>query len=131
MTRSSLTGAGKGIGLAVTRALADEGAQVVAGSRSTGSLEGLKGVTPVAVDLSAADGPAELIRRAIEQHGQVDVLVNNVGAVRMRTEGFLGTSDDDFAWAMQMNFFIALRASRAAITAMAGRAPARSSTSPR
>jgi NAD(P)-dependent dehydrogenase (short-subunit alcohol dehydrogenase family) len=74
----------------------------------------------VAVDLSSADGPARLIRQAIEQHGQVDVLVNNVGAVRMRTEGFLGTSDEDFAWAMQMNFFIALRASRAAITAMAG-----------
>ena len=32
-----VTGAGKGIGLAVTRALAGEGASVVAGSRSTGS----------------------------------------------------------------------------------------------
>ena len=116
-----VTGAGKGIGLAVTRALADEGAQVVAGSLTTGSLDGLKGVTPVAVDLSVPDGPAELVRRAIEEHGQVDVLVNNVGAVRMRTQGFLGTSDEDFAWAMQMNFFIALRASRAALTAMVGR----------
>jgi len=116
-----VTGAGKGIGLAVTRALADEGAQVVAGSLTTGSLDGLKGVTPVAVDLSVPDGPAELVRRAIEEHGQVDVLVNNVGAVRMRTQGFLGTSDEDFAWAMQMNFFIALRASRAALTAMVER----------
>src|ERR1700722_13357121 len=116
-----VTGAGKGIGLAVTRALAGEGASVVAGSHSTGTLDGLKGVTPVAVDLSAADGPARLIQHAIEAHGRVDVLVNNVGAVRMRTEGFLGTSDEDFAWAMQMNFFIALRASRAAITAMAAR----------
>ena len=116
-----VTGAGKGIGLAVTTALADEGARVVAGSRSTGSLDGLKGVTPVAVDLSSATGAAELIQRAIEDHGQIDVLVNNVGAVRMRTEGFLGTSDDDFAWAMEMNFFIALRASRAALTAMSGR----------
>jgi NAD(P)-dependent dehydrogenase (short-subunit alcohol dehydrogenase family) len=116
-----VTGAGKGIGLAVTMALAGEGAHVVAGSRSTGSLDGLKGVTPVAIDLSAAEGPAQLIQRAIEEHGQVDVLVNNVGAVRMRTEGFLGTSDEDFAWAMQMNFFIALRASRAALTAMAAR----------
>jgi NAD(P)-dependent dehydrogenase (short-subunit alcohol dehydrogenase family) len=113
-----VTGAGKGIGLAITKALAGEGAQVVAGSRTTGSLEGLKGVTPVAVDLSGADGPAQLIHRAIEEHGRVDVLVNNVGAVRIRTEGFLGTSDEDFAWAMQMNFFIALRASRAVLTAM-------------
>ena len=116
-----VTGAGKGIGLAVTKALADEGAHVVAGSRSTDSLDGLKGVTAVAVDLSSAAGPAELIQHAIEVHGQLDVLVNNVGAVRIRTEGFLGTSDEDFAWAMQMNFFIALRATRAALTAMAGR----------
>jgi NAD(P)-dependent dehydrogenase (short-subunit alcohol dehydrogenase family) len=52
-----VTGAGKGIGLAVTTALAAEGARVVAGSLATDSLEGLKGVTPVAVDLSAQDGP--------------------------------------------------------------------------
>jgi NAD(P)-dependent dehydrogenase (short-subunit alcohol dehydrogenase family) len=115
-----VTGAGKGIGLAATTALASEGALVVAGSLTTDTLDGLKGVTPVAVDLSLPDGPAHLIRRATEQHGRLDVLVNNVGAVRMRTEGFLGTSDEDFAWAMQMNFFIALRASRAALTAMVG-----------
>ena len=41
-----VTGAGKGIGMATTRALADEGAHVVAGSRTTGTLDGLKGVTP-------------------------------------------------------------------------------------
>lgn len=116
-----VTGAGKGIGLATAKALASEGAQVVAGSLTASSLQGLKGVSPVAIDLSVPDGPAQLIRRAIDEHGQLDVLVNNVGAVRMRTEGFLGTSDEDFAWAMQMNFFIALRASRAALTAMAER----------
>ena len=113
-----VTGAGKGIGLAVTRTLADEGALVVAGSRTTENLDGLKGVSPMAVDLSAPDGPARLIRHAMEEHGRLDVLVNNVGAVRMRTGGFLGTSDDDFAWAMELNFFIALRASRAALTEM-------------
>ena len=113
-----VTGAGKGIGMAVTKALAGEGAHVVAGSLTTNTLDGLQGVTPVAVDLAASDGPARLIRHATEQYGRLDVLVNNVGAVRMRTEGFFGTSDEDFAWAMQMNFFIALRASRAALTAM-------------
>src|SRR5208282_2023902 len=66
-----VTGAGKGIGLAVTRSLVDEGAQVVAGSLTTDSLDGLKGVTPVAVDLTEPDGPASLIRRAIEVHGRL------------------------------------------------------------
>jgi len=46
------------------------------------------------------------------------VLVNNVGAVRLRLEGFLGTSDEEFEWAMQMNFFSALRATRAALVPM-------------
>ena len=116
-----VTGAGKGIGLAATRALAEEGVRVVAGSRTTDGLEELDGVTAVAIDLAVPEGPADLIQRAIDEHGQIDVLVNNVGAVRMRLEGFFGTSDEDFQWAMQMNFFIALRASRAALTAMVER----------
>jgi NAD(P)-dependent dehydrogenase (short-subunit alcohol dehydrogenase family) len=85
-----VTGAGKGIGLAITAALAGEGAQVVAASRSTGSLEGLDRVSPVALDLAAPEAPAELIRRALDEHGRIDVLVNNVGAVRLRRDGFLG-----------------------------------------
>jgi len=113
-----VTGASKGIGLAVAPALAAEGALVVAGARSIASLGGIEGVTGVAVDLSAPDGPAQLIASAVEQHGRVDVLVNNVGAVRLRTEGFLGTSDEEFAWAMNMNFFAAVRATRAAISQM-------------
>jgi NAD(P)-dependent dehydrogenase (short-subunit alcohol dehydrogenase family) len=113
-----VTGAGRGIGLAATRALVDEGARVVAASRSTDSLDGLAGVTPVAVDLSLPDAPAGLIQRTIEEHGRVDVLVNNVGAVRMRLEGFLGTSDEEFEWAMRMNFFIAVKTTRAALGPM-------------
>jgi NAD(P)-dependent dehydrogenase (short-subunit alcohol dehydrogenase family) len=54
----------------------------------------------------------------LDEHGHVDVLVNNVGAVRLRLEGFLGTSDDQFEWAMQMNFFTALRATRAVLSPM-------------
>jgi NAD(P)-dependent dehydrogenase (short-subunit alcohol dehydrogenase family) len=113
-----VTGAGKGIGLATTKALVEEGAHVVAGSRTTDTLEGLEGVTAVAIDLAAADGPAKLIQRTIDDHGRLDLLVNNVGAVRIRLDGFFGTSDEEFEWAMQMNFFIALRATRAALQAM-------------
>jgi NAD(P)-dependent dehydrogenase (short-subunit alcohol dehydrogenase family) len=113
-----VTAASKGIGLAVTRALADEGARVVAAARSIGTLDGLDGVTPVALDLAAADAPARLIGRALDEHGRVDVLVNNMGAVRLRLEGFLALGDEDFEWAMQMNFFTALRAVRAAIPVM-------------
>ena len=58
-----VTGANKGIGLAITEALVAEGAYVVAGSLSTENLDGLERVTPVAVDLLAEDGPARSCRR--------------------------------------------------------------------
>ena len=92
-----VTGASKGIGLAVTRALVAEGALVVAGARSVESLASLAGVTAVALDLAAPDGPARLVQRAIDEHGRIDVLVNNVGAVRLRLAGFLAISDEEFA----------------------------------
>ena len=113
-----VTGASKGIGLAVTHALADEGAIVVAGARNVDSLDDVDRVTAMAVDLAAADGPGLLVRRALDDHGRIDVLVNNVGGVRLRLDGFLGTADEEFEWAMRMNFFSALRATRAAIPPM-------------
>jgi NAD(P)-dependent dehydrogenase (short-subunit alcohol dehydrogenase family) len=59
-----VTGADKGIGLAITNALVGEGARVVAGSRSTENLDGLDRVTAVPVDLLADDGPARLVQKA-------------------------------------------------------------------
>jgi NAD(P)-dependent dehydrogenase (short-subunit alcohol dehydrogenase family) len=113
-----VTGANKGIGLAITRALVAEGAYVVAGSRSTENLDGMDRVTPVALDLLAEDGPARLVQKAVDDHGRLDVLVNNVGAVRIRVDGFLATSDEEFEWALRMNFFTGLRATRAALGPM-------------
>lgn len=113
-----VTGASKGIGLAIVRALAEEGAQVVAAARSVANLEKLERVTPVAVDLSSAQGPQELIDRALQKHGRVDVLVNNMGAVKLRLDGFLALTDQDFEWAMNMNFYTAIRAIRAALKPM-------------
>ncbi len=113
-----VTGANKGIGLAITEALVAEGAYVVAGSLSTENLEGVDRVSPVAVNLLAEDGPALLVQKAIDEHGRLDVLVNNVGAVRIRVDGFLATSDEEFEWALQMNFFAGLRSTRAALGPM-------------
>ena len=116
-----VTAASKGIGLAVTRALAAEGACVVAGARTTDSLSELPRVTGVALDLAAADAPAHLVQRALDDHGRIDVLVNNMGALKVRLDGFLGTSDDEFEWATRMNFFVAVRAIRAALVPMVAR----------
>jgi len=58
------------------------------------------------------------VAHALERHGRLDVLVNNLGGVQIRLDGFLATSDEEFARAMELNFFAALRATRAAVTAM-------------
>jgi NAD(P)-dependent dehydrogenase (short-subunit alcohol dehydrogenase family) len=79
-----VTGASKGIGLAVTQALADEGVSVVAGAREVSDdlsrLADSAQVHPVLVDLATPEGPARLIDAAISTFGGLDVLVNNVGA---------------------------------------------------
>ena len=94
-----VTGASKGIGLAVTRALVDEGVSVVAAARSlTADLAQLTAqgrVHPVEVDLGTPDGPARLIDETVGGYGGLDVLVNNVGALRPRPDGFLSLTDDD------------------------------------
>jgi NAD(P)-dependent dehydrogenase (short-subunit alcohol dehydrogenase family) len=116
-----VTGASKGIGLAVTRALAAEGAEVVAGARTIDSLLDLDGVSAFEIDLVEPGGSERLVGNALERHGRIDVLVNNVGGVRLRLDGFLRTSDADFEASMQLNFFAALRATRAAAAAMVTR----------
>ena len=113
-----VTGAGKGIGMATTQALTDEGAFVVAGSLNIATLTDMEKVTAVAVDLAQPEGPGLLVAKAIETHGRLDVLVNNVGGVKMRLDGFLNVTDEDFMWSLQMNFFATLRATRAAVIVM-------------
>jgi NAD(P)-dependent dehydrogenase (short-subunit alcohol dehydrogenase family) len=113
-----VTGANKGIGLAITKAMVAEGAHVVAGSLTTENLDGIEGVTAVQMDLLSQDGAAALVRKAIDAHGRLDVRVNNVGGVRIRVDGFLSTSDEEFDWALRMNFFTGLRATRAALGPM-------------
>jgi NAD(P)-dependent dehydrogenase (short-subunit alcohol dehydrogenase family) len=114
-----VTGASKGIGLAVVKALAAEGARVVAAARDlTGELARLataSPVHPVSVDLSTPDGPSRLINQAVEKLGGLDVLVNNVGAAHPRLDGFASVSDEEWSATMAINFFAAVRTTRAAL----------------
>src|SRR5688500_17753794 len=74
-----VTGGSKGIGLALVRTLTAEGMRVVTGSRTITAELKETGAVPVTVDLSTPDGPAELIDRAVDELGAIDLLVNNVG----------------------------------------------------
>ncbi|MDX3263097.1 oxidoreductase [Streptomyces sp. NPDC093228] len=117
-----VTGASKGIGLAVAEAMAREGVHVVAGSRhSTPELDALAktyDVTVVPVDLATPEGAETLVRQAAERHSRIDILVNNVGAAEPRN-GFLEVSDADWQRIFDLTFFSAVRASRAALPHLA------------
>ncbi|MEU6867495.1 oxidoreductase [Streptomyces sp. NPDC046876] len=113
-----VTGASKGIGLAITEAFLREGVRVVAGSRSeTRELAAMRETYDVAFaagDLATSEGVEALIQAAMEHHGKIDILVNNVGATKPRTD-FLAIDDAQWQRGFDLNFFSAVRASRAAL----------------
>jgi NAD(P)-dependent dehydrogenase (short-subunit alcohol dehydrogenase family) len=82
-----VTGASSGIGEATARELAARGASVVLASRAAGKLEVLRrGISAsggvalaVETDVSDRESVEAMVRRAVEELGSLDVLVNNAG----------------------------------------------------
>ena len=114
-----VTGASRGIGLAVTRTLVEEGARVVAGARSVtddlASLAASGSVHAVPVDLTTEDGPGRLVDAAVTTYGGLDVLVNNVGGGHPRPGGFLTVTDAEWTESLTVNFLAAVRTTRLAL----------------
>lgn len=111
-----VTGASRGIGLAIVRALIAEGATVVGSARTVSTELADSGAYAITADLATPDGPAQLVHSAIDQHGDIDLLVNNVGggdASGLRD--FFGYDDDLWQQVFDLNFFSAVRACRAAM----------------
>lgn len=119
-----VTGASTGIGAATVRLLSGEGAHVLGVARNTEPLEALRkdgaGVTPVRADVTDS-GSAELItRRALEEHGRIDGLVNNVGGLTSR-EGFLQITDEEWRETFELNFHSMVRMTRAVLPVLVER----------
>jgi NAD(P)-dependent dehydrogenase (short-subunit alcohol dehydrogenase family) len=114
-----VTGASRGIGLAIVRALAAAGARVIAGARgSSDELDELVRTGPVqalAVDLADPAGPGQLTAPARDR---IDILVNNVGSAPARTGGFLAITDEDWHASITLNLMAAVRTTRAVLPAM-------------
>jgi NAD(P)-dependent dehydrogenase (short-subunit alcohol dehydrogenase family) len=82
-----VTGSSSGIGAAVVRSLAGEGATVVVNSRSSvvegQSLADQVGGTYIQADVSDPEAARALIAEVVSMHGRLDVLVNNAGTTRV------------------------------------------------
>jgi 3-oxoacyl-[acyl-carrier protein] reductase len=79
-----VTGAGRGIGRATAELLAAHGARVVCadldGDAARETVELLDGDgTAVTADLTDPAAPAEVVARAVDGYGQLDIVVNNAG----------------------------------------------------
>lgn len=116
-----VTGASRGIGLAISKALAAAGFHVVAGARHNTdelrALEAAGSATFVEADVSVPEGPQALIGAAAHR-GSIDILVNNAGSANPRFEGILSVNDEQWAESIALNFLSAVRTTLAALPHM-------------
>ena len=82
MRAALVTGGSSGIGLAIARALRDEGFELTLASRTAEKVEGAArelGAHAVAADVAKEEDCERLVREHAERHGRLDVLVNSAG----------------------------------------------------
>jgi 3-oxoacyl-[acyl-carrier protein] reductase len=111
-----ITGASRGLGLAIAQAFAGEGARLTICARGAEALEqaaeDLRGrgaeVLTVALDVTEADAAERVTAAAIERFGGIDVLVNNAGGTAR------GTLDAAWVGSFELNVLSALRLCEAA-----------------
>jgi len=114
-----VTGSSRGIGRAIARRLAEDGARVVLCARTSSALdEVVRTITAasgkaaaIALDLRDADSAARLVDFAVRTFGGLDILVNNAGATRRGA--FVKLTDEDWADSFALKFFGAVRVTRA------------------
>jgi 3-oxoacyl-[acyl-carrier protein] reductase len=122
-----VTGSTRGLGLAIARALLEEGCTVTICARgdarlgeATAELRQLSGgndrVLGIQADLATDKGVADVVFRTVETFGGLDILVNNVGLARGST--ITDTSDAEWREAFDQTLYPAIRASRLAVPHM-------------
>jgi len=114
--RALVTGGSAGLGAAIARALAAEGARVAVAARPSARLEALSNeisADAIPVDLATEAGPAEAVSSAVATHGGLDLLlVNNGGPPPGKFEDL---SDTDWQRAIDGTLWPAIRLVRAAL----------------
>ena len=117
-----VTGASGGLGSAIAKALAGQGARLAVSGSNAGKLEAFRaelGGDHVALPCNLGDGPAvdELVHQAVEAlGGKLDILVNNAGITRDNL--LMRMKDEEFENVIRINLEAAFRLMRAAAKPM-------------
>lgn len=116
-----VTGASGGIGSAIAKALAGQGARVaLSGTREDAlkAVQGELGGDHVIVPCNLSDAAAvdALVPAAIEKLGQLDILINNAGITRDNLA--MRMKDEEWDTVIRVNLEAAFRLSRAALKPM-------------
>jgi len=114
-----VTGASRGLGAGVARALAAAGADVVLHSSTKPAAETSEAITKstgrktatLPADLAQPGAAADLAARAIAAFGRIDILVNNAGTIRRAPAA--SHADDDWDAVIAVNLSSVFRLSRA------------------
>jgi 3-oxoacyl-[acyl-carrier protein] reductase len=123
----AVTGASRGIGLAVAERLCREGAYVILVARSPEALDaavdrcsGAGGrAEALVLDVTEADAGERLAAAGTQRFGGLEVLVNNAGTSRRRE--LEDVTDEEWSDAWELNVMAPMRAMRAAIPGMVER----------
>jgi 3-oxoacyl-[acyl-carrier protein] reductase len=116
-----VTGASGGIGSAVAKALAGQGARIALSGSNAGKLESFAaelGGDHVALvcDLSDAAAVDALVPQAVEKLGKLDILVNNAGVTRDNLA--MRMKDEEWSDVIRINLEAGFRLARAALKPM-------------
>ena len=110
-----VTGAGRGIGLAIVRTLRNAGIAVLGVDLETDGLAGT-GAAALALDVTDDDAPRRIVEAAVALFGGFDYLVNNAGVGGSRA---LTSSDDALIQRiLSVNLVAPMRLTREAIPAL-------------
>jgi gluconate 5-dehydrogenase len=114
-----VTGASRGLGLAMAKALADAGAHVVVNARDATALAAAAdqiGAEAMAFDVTDSKVARAALEDVAARHGKLDILVNNAGIQHRRA--ITDWEDEDFDRVIAVNLTSCFRLARDAVRIM-------------
>ena len=119
-----ITGASRGIGKSISMILAQNGAHAICVSRNIDDVQSVANkitdqkfiATAESCDISDSNNITDLVKKIVDEHGRIDILINNAGVTRDNL--LMRMSEDDWNEVINVNLKAAFTAIKAASRTM-------------